>query len=72
MDINFVSRSPVCRTLAALVIVPTTTCDLLPMYIVHQLKPYQTFVREKYLIIAAGSLPLAHNAQHSTSYSYTR
>ena len=31
-----------------------------------QTKPYQTVIQHKYLIIAAGSLLLVHNAGHST------
>ena len=44
-----------CCTLAALVIVATFVCDA-----------YQT---DKYLIIAAGSLLLTHNVQHTCTTS---
>ena len=30
----------------------------------------QTIIQDKHLRITPGSLPLAHNAQHSTSYNY--
>ena len=34
-------------------------------------KTWQTIILDKHLIIAAGLLPLAHNAQHSTSCEAT-
>ena len=67
LGINFEANQKSCTL--QLVIQHCTSAALanVATLIRSSIKPCQTIIQDNLLLIAPGSLPLAHNAQHSTS-----